>query len=134
MHLIVRLLITFVLLSVVTSFAGHFLGWKFGTTSYWDVHGLFFLVTMFFFPRLTLLFSSVASGGFFWWVSWLFWPRLLTAVLATFAYWETNAFLVVCSWIWAFGLETTEKVVVHRRVVVRRHPHARIHDPDVIDV
>ena len=30
---------------------------------FWDVHGIWFIIFMFFFPRLTLLFSSVAFGG-----------------------------------------------------------------------
>lgn len=78
--------------------------------NFWDVHGLFFLVCIFFFPRLTLLFSSVAFGGLFWWLGFIFLPRLLVAILATQAYWETNPILVCGAWMWAVSGELVEKV------------------------
>jgi len=62
---------------------------------FWQAHGIFFVIFMFFFPRLTLLFSSVAAGGILWWLGWLVAPRLLVAILATTAYWHTNAILVI---------------------------------------
>jgi hypothetical protein len=73
---------------------------------------------MFFFPRLTLLFSSVAWGGILWWLGWIFAPRLLVAILATFSYWESNTLLVVLAWFWAIGGESAEKVG-GRKVTVR---------------
>lgn len=78
-------------------------------TNFWDVHGVLFILCMFFFPRLTLLLSSVATGGLLWWLGWVLTPRLLTAILATSAYWETNPFLCVLAWIWALGGECCEK-------------------------
>ena len=83
--------------------------------NFWDVHGLLFVVFMFAFPRLTLLFSSVATGGLLWWLGFIFAPRLLVAILATTYYWQTNPILVVCTWIWALSGETAEKVVVKKR-------------------
>lgn len=83
--------------------------------SFWDAHGIWFIIFMFFFPRLTLLFSSVAFGGFFWWLGFIFAPRLLVAILATSAYWQTNPFLVVLTWFWALAGESTEKIAVSRR-------------------
>lgn len=80
--------------------------------NFWDVHGVFFIFFMFFFPRLTLLFSSVAFGGFFWWLGWLFTPRLLVAVLATMAYWATNPVLCVLAWIWMLCCEGLEKKIL----------------------
>jgi hypothetical protein len=77
--------------------------------NFWDVHGIWFILFMFFFPRLTLLFSSVATGGLLWWLGWIFAPRLLVAILATSAYWETNTVLVVLTWFWALGGEGAEK-------------------------
>jgi hypothetical protein len=59
--------------------------------SFWDVHGIWFIIAMFFFPRLTLLFSS--------------------------SYWDTNRILVVLTWIWALGGESAEKGGGHRIVV-----------------
>ncbi len=94
--------------------------------NFWDVHGVFFIFFMFFFPRLTLLFSSVISGGVLWWLGWIFAPRLLVAILATTAYWETNRILVVLTWLWALGGEGFEKNTVRKRTVYiqthRRHP------------
>jgi hypothetical protein len=82
---------------------------------FWSVHGWIFIVAMFFFPRLTLLFSSVISGGILWWLGFVFAPRLLVAILATSAYWNSNTILVVLTWIWALGGEGTEKALVARK-------------------
>jgi hypothetical protein len=80
--------------------------------NFWLVHGWIFLICIFFFPRLTLFFSSVVSGGFLWWLGFLFAPRLLVAILATSAYWTTNMLLVIFTWFWALGGETIEKAIV----------------------
>ena len=88
---------------------------EFGQVNYWDVRGVFFLFFITLFPRLTLLFSSVVSGGFLWWLAWLFAPRFLVAYLATIAYWNTNPILVILSWVIALGGETSEKTVVINR-------------------
>lgn len=82
--------------------------------NFWDVHGIFFILFLFFLPRTTLFFGSlvfgtIVSGGFLWWVGWLICPRLLVAILATTGYWDTNPILVVMTWIWALGGEGTEK-------------------------
>ena len=78
-------------------------------TSFWDIHGVWFILFMCIFPRLTLLFSSVVTGGMLWWLGWILAPRLLVAILATNSYWETNTLLVVCTWFWAIGGEGAEK-------------------------
>jgi hypothetical protein len=78
-------------------------------TSFWEHHGFVFIFFMFFFPRLTLILSNVAFGGFFWWLGWIFAPRLLVAILATISYLPTNPVLVFLAWIWAIGLESNEK-------------------------
>jgi hypothetical protein len=82
---------------------------EFGKVDYFDKRGVFFLFFITFFPRLTLLFSSVVSGGLFWWLSWLVCPRLLVALLATQAYFKTNPALVVVSWMVALSGEFFEK-------------------------
>lgn len=82
--------------------------------NFWDVHGLLFVGCMFFFPRLTLFFSGVATGGLLWWAGFLFMPRLLVAILATSTYWETNTPLVVITWMWALMGEGTEKTAATR--------------------
>ena len=85
---------------------------------FWSNHGVLFILFMFFFPRLTLLFSSVPFGGLFWWLGFIFAPRLLVAVLATTAYWQTNPILVTLTWFWALSGETFEK----RTVIVKKYP------------
>ncbi|WP_250626278.1 hypothetical protein [Pinirhizobacter soli] len=80
--------------------------------NFWDVHSWGFIVAMCIFPRLTLLFSSVVSGGVLWWLGWLIAPRLLVAILATSAYWETNPVLVSVTWLWALIGEGLEKGTV----------------------
>lgn len=85
---------------------------------FWDVHGFWFILFMFFFPRLTLLFSSVMTGGLLWWLGFVFAPRLLVAILATSAYWNTNTVLVVLTWIWSLSGESAEKGVAAK--VVKR--------------
>lgn len=77
--------------------------------SFWQVHGVLFLFFMCFFPRLTLLFSSVPFGGIFWWLGFFFAPRLLVAILATINYWQTNPILIILTWCWALSGETAEK-------------------------
>lgn len=91
-------------------------GVHFGSTDFWQVHGALFLFFIAIFPRLTLLFSSVAFGGILWWLGWIFAPRFLVAVLATLAYWKTNPVLVMIAWLIALGGETTEKYVIRKRV------------------
>ena len=80
--------------------------------NFWDHHGIIFLVFMFFFPRLTMLFATSFGGGILYWVGWLFAPRVTVAVIATMLYADTNIILVVGSWFWALGGETSEKKVV----------------------
>lgn len=86
--------------------------------NFWHVHGVLFIFFMFFFPRLTLLFSSVPFGGLFWWLGFIFAPRLLVAILATIHYVQTNPILVLLTWCWALSGETVEKKGV-RRIYVR---------------
>lgn len=105
--------------------------------NYWDNHGVFFLVFITVFPRLTLLFSSVAFGGFFWWIGFIFAPRVLVAILATLAYLQTNPILVIISWVVALSGESTEKYTLRKKVKVsqqRPRPAERMSDSEVIDV
>jgi len=85
---------------------------EFGRVDFFQKHSVFFLIFITFFPRLTLLFSSVATGGFIWWLGFIFCPRILIASLATVSYFHTNPILVIISWIIALGGETMEKAGV----------------------
>lgn len=110
-----RMLILFLaLFGAATLLMGVF-NLDYGVENYWDHHGVFFLFFITLFPRLTLLFSSVPFGGFFWWLGFFFAPRLLVAMLATLAYWENNPLLVIFSWLVAFSGEFGEKYVVTER-------------------
>lgn len=86
-----------------------------GNENFWNNRGIFFLVFVTLFPRLTLLFSSVASGGLLWWLAWLFTPRFLVAFLATITYWNQNPVLVLIAWLVAISGESSEKTVVINR-------------------
>lgn len=77
--------------------------------NFWDVHGVFFILFMCFFPRLTMLFATAVSFGFWAWVGWFLAPRLTCAIFATSIYWTTNPVLVVFTWMWALGGESAEK-------------------------
>ncbi len=84
--------------------------------NFWNEHGIIFIIFMFFFPRFTLFFSSIPFGGILWWLGFFIAPRLLVAILATTAYWDTNQILVIFTWFWALGGESTEKVVVKKKL------------------
>jgi hypothetical protein len=113
----IRFIIFFLILLIVNAAAVSLLGLEYGSTSYWQRHGVFLLIFLTLFPRLTLLFSSIPFGGFFWWIGFIFAPRYLVAILATINYWQTNPILVTFSWLIAVGGESTEKYYIQRRVV-----------------
>ncbi|MCK5882388.1 MAG: hypothetical protein KAG61_01770 [Bacteriovoracaceae bacterium] len=110
------LVVIFAIILGIGSIIGDLTSLKFGNVDFWQAHGWIFLAMITFFPRLTLFFSSVSSGGLLWWISWLVAPRILVAILATFGYWETNPFLVILSWLLAFGGESSEKLVMSKGV------------------
>jgi len=99
----------FFMLIVGTAIMMDILNMDFGTVNFWDRHNFFFLIFISIFPRLTLLFSSVATGGVLWWLGFIFCPRILVAALATVAYFHTNPLLVIISWLIAIGGEVFEK-------------------------
>jgi len=66
--------------------------------NFWDVHTIFFLFFITFFPRLTMLFAVHMSFGLLAWVGWLFAPHLTVAILATQYYWQTNPILCIIAW------------------------------------
>ena len=65
-------------------------------------HGVLMLLGLTFFPRITLIVASFATGGALWWVGWVLTPHLLVAILAL-PYWDQNPALVICAWIVAVG-------------------------------
>ena len=99
---------------------------SFGSEVFWNNHGVFLLIFITLFPRLTLLFSSIPFGGFFWWLGFLFAPRVLVSILATITYWNENPILVLISWLVAIGGESGEKYYVTKRTVY--HYETRVGD------
>ena len=84
-------------------------------TDFWAVHGFWFILFMFFFPRLTMLFATTVGGGFLYWLGWCLLPNLTVATIATSCFWQTNPVLCVLTWFWALGGEISEKKIVLRK-------------------
>ena len=135
MNTIVRIALIFLMLSVGLPILVSLSGVQLGEMNFWSKHGLFFLFFIAVFPRLTLFFSSVPFGGIFWWLGFFFCPRFMVAILATVNYWQSNPILVSISWLFAFGGESAEKVMVNRRVIRSRSVYRPDHNRgDVIDI
>ena len=112
---ILKAIVVFIMLLISSSLLVEFFNMRFGELDYFQKRGFFFLAFITVFPRLTLLFSSVVSGGVAWWLAFIFCPRILVAMLATLAYFKTNPLLVVISWLVALGGEAYEKKSVFVR-------------------
>jgi hypothetical protein len=139
----------FFILLVATSVMMDVFKTEFGTVNFFAKHHIFFLIFITIFPRLTLLFSSVVTGGFVWWLGFIFCPRVLVASLATVSYFHTNPLLVTLSWLIAIGGEVMEKMGIggkQKRFVFRtfkmggtnvQGEHSpknyTLHDQDVIE-
>jgi hypothetical protein len=87
--------------------------------NYWEVHTVWFLIGLTFFPRLTVLIFSHVTGGPLFWIFFLLFPRIVIPILAAYHYWDTNPVLVIVSFAISLGGETGEKKVVHKTVIVR---------------
>ena len=115
MNTFTKIIVAFLALTGAASILMNQFEVTYGIQSFWDNHGFFFLFCITAFPRLTLVLSSIAFGGLFWWMGLIFAPRILVAILATTAYWNENPILVVISWLIAFSGESTEKYVVTKK-------------------
>ena len=82
--------------------------------SFWDVHGVIFLLGLMVFPRITVFFFSTVTGGLLFWIAFLIVPRIFIAILAAYNYWDTNPILVILAFLWCLGGETTEKEATRR--------------------
>ena len=76
--------------------------------NFWSNNSLFLLIGLSLFPRLSLLFCNI-PGSILFWIGWLAFPRITTAIFATIFYASTNPILVIVSWIIALGGESAEK-------------------------
>lgn len=126
MKSIIKMIVLFLMISIVSTVLINYFNIEYGDTDFWDVHGVLFLIFISMFPRLTLLFSSVPFGGFFWWLGFFFSPRLLVAILATISYWNTNKILVIISWLLAVGGESSEKYFIHKGTRRRRNSSHKV--------
>lgn len=84
--------------------------------SFWDNHTHLFILSMFFFPRLTMLFATSYGGGVLYWLGWAFFPRLTVAIIASVLYARTDTFLVALTIVWAIYGEAMEKDQVTMRL------------------
>lgn len=110
----VKALVVFTILTVVTGSLVTVFNVNLGNNNFFNHHGYILLFSLTIFPRLTLLFSSIATGGFIWWISLIFAPRFLIATLATLSYFKQNPGLVVLSWLLAIGGESFEKGMIFK--------------------
>lgn len=134
MRLFIKFFAAFLILTGAVTLITQLTHIEFSNKNYWDYRGFFFLFFVTIFPRLTLLFSSVAFGGILWWLGFIFTPRILVACLATLTYWHQNPVLVIISWLVAIGGESSEKVVIVRRPIRTFHRRRPIAHGEVIDV
>ena len=77
---------------------------------FWQVHSIWFLLGLMFFPRITIWFFSAVTGGFLFWFGFLIIPRIFVAIIAAYNYWDTNPLLVICAFIWCLMGEGAEKL------------------------
>ena len=82
--------------------------------NFWDHHGLLFLLGCAFFPRITTLFFSAISFGFWYVLGWIFAPHFLVAIIASQLYWDTNPILVIIAWFFAVGGTSSEGATVSK--------------------
>lgn len=86
---------------------------------FWQVHGIFFLIFITLFPRLTMLLAVSTPFGLLAWIGWLFLPHFTVAILATEFYWHTNPILCIIAWFVAFAGTGSEGKAV--QMTVRRY-------------
>ncbi len=81
--------------------------------NFFTEHGVWTLIFLALFPRLTLLIASFATGGLLWWLGWIFTPHLLVAFLSI-PYWNENPVLVFIAWVIALSGTFVESKAVRR--------------------
>lgn len=121
MNTIIKIAIIFLAITGASTLLYNYTDMSFGSIDFFTKHGWIFLFSIALFPRLTLLvsgllFNTIEFGGLFWWLGFFFAPRILVALLATVAYWQTNQVLVILSWLIALGGESSEKIIIKRKM------------------
>ncbi len=121
MKTLLKIAILFLCITGATTLLYNYAGLELGKVDYFTKHGWIFLFSIALFPRFTLLVSgllvgSITFGGVVWWLGFFVAPRILVAILATVAYWNTNPILVIIAWLVALGGESSEKFVISKRI------------------
>lgn len=78
-------------------------------------HGVFFLIGLALFPRITLLLFAATPFGWLAWLGWLFGPHFLVAVLSL-PFWHTHPLLVIVAWMMALAGTGGEGQVARSRI------------------
>lgn len=138
MNTILKIAIIFLAITGASTLLYNYTDVTFGTVDFFTKHGWIFLISIALFPRLTLLvsgllFHSIEFGGFLWWLGFFFAPRILVATLATIAYWQTNQILVILAWLIALGGESSEKIIIRKRMQSGPHKFTNYEGGDTID-
>ena len=97
-----------IFLFCLSSFAG-----SNDSVSFFENHGIFYLLGWAFFPRIMFWFVSAITGGFWFWIGVLLFPRIMVAYWATYYYFDTNPILCIIAWVIALFGESKEKQVLH---------------------
>jgi hypothetical protein len=84
-------------------------------TNFWMAHGVWLLIFMALFPRITMIVATMHPIGWLSWLGWLFTPRILAAILATHYYWDTNPILVIITLVVAFWATKLKISFIFRR-------------------
>lgn len=121
MKTVIKILVLFLALTGATTLMLNYTDVKLGAIDFFINHGWIFLISIALFPRLTLIvsgliFHSIEFGGIIWWAGFFLAPRFLVSILATISYWNTNQMLVIASWLIALGGESSEKIMISRRM------------------
>lgn len=138
MNTIIKIAMIFLAITGASTLLYNYTDVTFGAIDFFTKHGWIFLVSIALFPRLTLLvsgliFNTVEFGGIFWWLGFFFAPRILVAILATIAYWQTNQVLVILSWLIALGGESSEKIIIKRKMQSAPHKFSSYAGGSTID-
>lgn len=138
MNTIIKIALIFLAITGVSTLLYNYTDVTFGTIDFFSKHGWIFLFSIALFPRLTLLVSgllvnSIEFGGLLWWLGFFFAPRILVAVLATIAYWQTNQILVILAWLIAMGGESSEKIIIKKRMKGNPHKFTNYEGGETID-
>jgi hypothetical protein len=84
------------------------------TVSFFDNHGIFYLIGWALFPRIMFWFFSAMTGGFFFWLGVFLVPRIMVAYWATYYYFDTNPILCLVAWFIALSGESAEKTSIKK--------------------